>query len=375
MTETHMIFSEPLPKASPIKIQDIKSQSSTPPPTPSMSTLTSPTKISRIPKMPTNDSLSDFWSQQFVDDWHDVHSPKKGTKTPKKSNRNSDDDQPFIVSMTSPTKSPVKKDKAARDAKKAFESRRQKIAEDFIHDLDLKITNGEVSKLAKETGGIRLIWNNKLNSTAGRAHWKKETVTTKHSDGSIDKVYKHHASIELAEKVIDDEYRLYNTLAHEFCHLANFMVSGIKDNPHGREFKAWGKKCTDTFKHLEVKVTTKHSYEIDYKYVWQCVECSTEYKRHSKSIDPEKHRCGRCKSKLAQIKPAVRATKTSDYQVFVKENFKKLKKQHVNESHAFIMKLIGELYREQKSASHSSSAASQAIVGELANQLNVICLD
>jgi predicted SprT family Zn-dependent metalloprotease len=284
------------------------------------------------------------------------------------------DDQPFMLSMTSPNKSPVKKDKAARDAKKAFESRRQQAAEDFVQNLDIKITNGEVSNLAKETGGIRLIWSNKLNSTAGRAHWKKETAVTKHSDGSIDKIYKHHASIELAEKVIDDDYRLYNTLAHEFCHLANFMVSGIKDNPHGKEFKAWGKKCTDTFKHLGVKVTTKHSYEIDYKYIWSCVECSTEYKRHSKSINPQKHRCGRCKSKLEQIKPPVRATKTSDYQIFVKENFKKLKAQHPNESHGFIMKLIGELYREQKSVSNSPSTTSHVTVEELAEKLDVICL-
>ena len=33
--------------------------------------------------------------------------------------------------------------------------------------------------------------------------------------------------------------RLVNVIAHEYCHLANFMISGIKDNPHGKDFKEW----------------------------------------------------------------------------------------------------------------------------------------
>ena len=33
--------------------------------------------------------------------------------------------------------------------------------------------------------------------------------------------------------------RLVNVVAHEYCHLATFMISGVKDNPHGKEFKEW----------------------------------------------------------------------------------------------------------------------------------------
>ncbi|KAJ4292916.1 hypothetical protein N0V88_005579 [Collariella sp. IMI 366227] len=75
----------------------------------------------------------------------------------------------------------------------------------------------------------------------------------------------HHASIELAEKVISDSHRLLNVLAHEFCHLANFMVSNITTNPHGKEFKAWAAKVSAAFGDRGVQVTTKHSYEIDFK--------------------------------------------------------------------------------------------------------------
>lgn len=72
-----------------------------------------------------------------------------------------------------------------------------------------------------------------------------------------------------------------------------------------------------------VEVTTKHSYVINHKYLWACAGsvpsaaraflaieddpgCGAEYGRHSKSIDPEKHRCGKCKGLLVQVRPKPR---------------------------------------------------------------------
>jgi len=136
----------------------------------------------------------------------------------------------------------VRNDKSTLQAKKAFEAKKYKLAEDFLHELDETITKGKIAELAASGGGVKIIWNKKLNSTAGRANWRRESTQVTHSDGSVDKKYKHIANIELAEKVIDDEDRLINVLAHEFCHLANFMISGIKDNPHGKEFKEWSVK-------------------------------------------------------------------------------------------------------------------------------------
>lgn len=34
--------------------------------------------------------------------------------------------------------------------------------------------------------------------------------------------------------------------------------------------------------------------------------CGAEYGRHSKSIDPDKHRCGKCKGLLIQVRPKPR---------------------------------------------------------------------
>ena len=189
---------------------------------------------------------------------------------------------------------------------------------------------------------------------------------------------RHHASIDLALKVIDDEDRLLNVLAHEFAHLATFIVSGVKDNPHGREFKAWAAKCSAMFGHKGVKVTTKHSYEIEYKYVWECVGCGQAFKRHSRSIDPGKHSCGRCREKLVQVKPPPRNAegKKTEYQVFVKENFQRVKTEKGGAAHGVVMEEIGRLYREHKAKkAGSGSVVSEGSVDGLARELASVVLD
>jgi predicted SprT family Zn-dependent metalloprotease len=172
-------------------------------------------------------------------------------------------------------------------------------------------------------------------------------------DGKLETkiTYRHCASIEIAEKVIDNEERLLNVIAHEFCHLANFMVSGIRNNPHGKEFKEWAAKCSQQFSDRGIHVTTKHSYDIDYKYIWECTNCGAEFKRHSKSIDPLKHQCGSCKSKLVQTKPVPRAnTGVNEYQLFVKENMRRVKQQNPGSPQKQIMTMVSKMYQEHKAS-------------------------
>jgi hypothetical protein len=84
------------------------------------------------------------------------------------------------------------------------------------------------------------------------------------------------------------------------------MISNIKNNPHGASFKCWAAKATKAFGDRGVEVTTKHSYEIAYKYCWCCRECGTDYQRHSRSIDTERQRCGKCRGALVQVRPKPR---------------------------------------------------------------------
>ncbi|KAK3319797.1 SprT-like family-domain-containing protein [Cercophora scortea] len=330
--------------------------------------LVSPKKLPRIPNTPHRPSTDLFWSRDFVDEWNDEHSPRKqlfpdAKKTPAK--------PPTASKKAGPSKPPAAA--VAKEAKRAFQEAKHDIAEAFLRELDTVITNGQLAALSASTGGIKLNWTNKLNTTAGRANWKRETVrtVTKPPAGSSSTTsgmvppttvvtHKHHASIELAEKVIDDEHRLLNVMAHEFCHLANFMISGITTNPHGKEFKAWAAKCSAAFgKSRGIDVTTKHTYDIDFKYVWTCDACGMEFKRHSKSIHPERHRCGSCKGELKQTKPVPRANggKRSEYQDFMKEQMRVVKEENPGSPQKEIMKLVASRWalKGGKSVSASSS--------------------
>lgn len=355
----------------------------TPPPaSPRKSKLVSPSKnkAPRIPTPPHRQSLDAFWDIHAVNDWNDQYSPQKPLVSPKKDRfRPVEDTSDSPISSPRKLQSPSKKSRAVIDAKKDFENRKHQLAEDFLTELDRTITEGKVQELA--SGGVKFIWSKTLNSTAGRANWRREKMRM--SDGTTDITYRHHASIELAEKVIDDEERLLNVVAHEFCHLANFMVSGIKDQPHGRQFKIWGAKCTKAFAHRGVEVTTKHSYQIDYKYIWSCSNelCGQEFKRHSKSIDPTKQTCGVCRGKIVQVKPVPRkqagASGPVGYAAFVKQNFAGLKKDMVGASHKEVMTALGQRYRDQKAAALDASAASAKAAGvdDLTKALEVIELD
>ncbi|KAK1709068.1 SprT-like family-domain-containing protein [Colletotrichum lupini] len=331
------------------------------PPRPFTKSLISPKKLPGIPKTPHGPGMDMFWSQEFVDEWNEEHSPKKLILPP---------------AQRSPAKSPKKakeqKTNTAnrKESKKAFEQRKHDIAQTFLQELDDTITQGKLQSLAESTGGVKIQWSAKLNTTAGRANWRRETVRTKNADGSEKSVtHKHHASIELAEKVIDDENRLLNVVAHEFCHLANFMVNGITGNPHGKEFKIWAVKCSQRFGDRGIEVTTKHSYEIDFKYMWECTECGLEYKRHSKSINPERHRCGSCKAQLKQTKPTPRAAgKPSEYQQFFKEQMKVVKKEHPGSQQKEVMKIIAERWAK-RGGSARATPDSEADVNKVGSQL------
>jgi predicted SprT family Zn-dependent metalloprotease len=73
-------------------------------------------------------------------------------------------------------------------------------------------------------------WSARLTQTAGRTHYS----VRKTDDEDV-----YEAKIELASKVLDDEHKLRNTLAHEMCHVAVWILE--KDGtPHGDAFKRWG---------------------------------------------------------------------------------------------------------------------------------------
>ncbi|EME39984.1 hypothetical protein DOTSEDRAFT_56306 [Dothistroma septosporum NZE10] len=367
---------------SPRKKDPVERPSTSPPPPASPSKLKSPSKRigGPIPAQPFRPSLDAFWTVGAVNDWNDQYSPQKPLKSPRKLKLQPNDEPGTPTTSQAKRNSPTRRTKAELEIRKDFESRKHALAKCFLSELDLTVTSGKVAQLSASTGGVQLLWSKTLNSTAGRANWRRESAISKCRDGTITTTHKHHASIELASKVIDDEHRLLNVIAHEFCHLANFMISGIKNQPHGTSFKQWGRKCTEAFRERGVEVTTKHTYEIEYKYIWQCADefCGVEFKRHSKSIDPARHQCGKCKTELVQVKPVPRrgnagkgsgGTETpvlgggktpapvTGYAAFVKENFAALKKAMPGVPHREVMQALGQKWTARESKTDFGSLA------------------
>ncbi|KAI0418187.1 hypothetical protein F5X98DRAFT_363238 [Xylaria grammica] len=299
----------------------------------------SPAKAPRIPMSPWKPEQKEFWDPEVNFAWIDQHSPpKRSTKKALLPDPDAPEHKEELKRRygTSPEK---------KQAKKAFDAVKEDLARAFLRELDDVVTGGQLERLTEATGGLRVVWSNTLQTTAGRAHWKCKTTTTASKQPSAlsssssaktataTTAVQHYAFIELATKVLANESDLLNTVAHEFCHLAVFLLHGKPKLAHGAEFKAFGHSVmraaaaaagggssssssrsskdkqlkTPRARGVEINVTTRHSYEIEYRFVWRCAGCGGEVHRHSRSVDPARHRCGRCKvGALVQVKPVPR---------------------------------------------------------------------
>ncbi|KAF9454955.1 hypothetical protein P691DRAFT_799965 [Macrolepiota fuliginosa MF-IS2] len=164
-------------------------------------------------------------------------------------------------------------------SKKAIEeaeqARREKYAQNLFDELNtLVFKNGLPQK-------TKLNWNKRLLTTAGRAKYRRSR------DGV------ETAEIELAIKILDCDERIRNTLSHEMCHLATWVIDKKLDENHGRLFKHWASKVTR--KRPDIEITTRHDYEISYPYKWECQKCQKIYGRYSNSIRPDECVCGACR--------------------------------------------------------------------------------
>lgn len=119
---------------------------------------------------------------------------------------------PSIMRQDLPTKGPGERDLKKTQQKRSFDKEKHSLGALFLKDIDLKINNGKLEALAASTGGIKLIWSKKLTSTAGRANWRREIVQSPNPNEDISTAYRHHASIDLAEKIIDGEGWLLHLL-------------------------------------------------------------------------------------------------------------------------------------------------------------------
>ncbi|KAG8864757.1 CCA tRNA nucleotidyltransferase, mitochondrial [Tulasnella sp. 330] len=237
--------------------------------------------------------------------------------------------------------------------------------------------------------GCEVVWSKLLSSTAGKAYFRKPKSASALAGSGSDPPPAHNLKIELSTKVVDTEgvansaillsrnltiillERVRNTLSHEMCHLSTWLVDGVGNPDHGAAWKKWANKVTRN--RPDIEITTRHTYEITYKYSWQCTNasCGHVYGRFSKSIDIKTQGCGLCCSTL---KPLFETnTKKSAWQEFMKENLKAVKAGNPGITQSRAMQILAEKWKQSKGASGDQGESVDDLVAEMGRLLQ--CLD
>lgn len=178
----------------------------------------------------------------------------------------------------------------------------------------------------KLPASMSVTWNKKMRKTAGYC------ITGQERGGG-----NRYARIELSEKVCDSADRLRDTLIHEMCHAATWLINGVRDG-HGNFWRLYARKSTVVHPELPM-VTRCHSYDIKYKFQYQCTRCQNTIGRHSKSLDTERFVCALCTGKLVLLNPTKPRTPTP-FANFVKENYGATRQELAGQSHAEVMRKL-----------------------------------
>ena len=206
----------------------------------------------------------------------------------------------------------------------SFRRNRDALTKAAFEEFNMKIFAGSLTS-------VKIEWSKKLRTTGGITRLKRLIQAGK------DPV--HIASIDLSEKVLDEEHRMRSTLVHEMCHAAAWLVDRVSKPAHGRVFKKWGRLAT---KKTSIPVLTTHDYAIQYKFAWACLtlKCGAVIQRQSRSVDVAKQTCSRCKGRLVEIEAPTKGISISDmvrtpkkkaplsgYNLFVKQMSSKVREQ------------------------------------------------
>ncbi|XP_070819028.1 germ cell nuclear acidic protein [Chaetodon trifascialis] len=173
---------------------------------------------------------------------------------------------------------------------------------------------------------MSVTWNKKMRKTAGYC------ITGRERGGGS-----RYARIQLSEKVCDSADRLRDTLIHEMCHAATWLINGVQDG-HGNFWRLYARKATVAHPELPM-VTRCHSYEIKYKFQYQCTRCQNTIGRHSKSLDTQRFVCALCTGQLVLLTPSKPRAPTP-FANFVKENYGTVRQELVGQSHAEVMRKL-----------------------------------
>ncbi|KRX27197.1 putative carbonic anhydrase-like protein 2 [Trichinella nelsoni] len=129
---------------------------------------------------------------------------------------------------------------------------------------------------------MEICFNRRLYKTAGYCKCKLNRFTKL-----------PYCIIELSELVCDTCERIRDTLLHEMCHAAVWIIDQ-KIEKHGPFWKRWCAIAESVLPNMPV-VKTCHEYVITTKYIYRCPSCFREVRRQTKSLNIARKVCKFCR--------------------------------------------------------------------------------
>ncbi|XP_075394496.1 germ cell nuclear acidic protein [Tenrec ecaudatus] len=188
---------------------------------------------------------------------------------------------------------------------------------------------------------IDIAWNKKMLKTAGIC----TTGEIKHPKKQ------RYAKIEIAQKVCDSADRLRDTLVHEICHVASWLLDGTRDS-HGDAWNYYAHKSTMIHPELP-KITRYHNYTINYRIHYECIQCKTRIGRYTRSLNTDRFICANCRGSLVLL-PLTRKDGTPiepyvrPFAKYVQENYRLVKQELGGKGHGDVMKKLSKDYIASK---------------------------
>ncbi|GAA57272.1 acidic repeat-containing protein [Clonorchis sinensis] len=221
---------------------------------------------------------------------------------------------------------------------------------------------------------LSVVWNTRLLRTAGQCKYLRREVIPRVGEKTITRI----AQIELSPKVCTSAERVRDTLLHEVCHAAVWILDGVNDG-HGSRWRRWANRAMQVWPDIPV-VSVCHAYTIETKFTYRCTGCGACINRHSKSIDTEKQICGRCRSRFellintprgrmmrpsvagtmdkrllahCAVRPQVQPSELNEkrrpaFADFVRENYRHIRQKPEIKTHSDAMTELGSLFKTMR---------------------------
>ncbi|KAB0389556.1 hypothetical protein E2I00_001827 [Balaenoptera physalus] len=181
---------------------------------------------------------------------------------------------------------------------------------------------------------IDICWSKKMLRTAGLC----TTGETRHPKRE------RYAKIQISQKVCDSADRLRDTLIHEICHAASWLLDGIRDS-HG---VGWNQP--DHGHCLVPRLLRSHKRSLA---VGSGAAAPRRVGRYTRSLNTDRFICAKCKGPLV-ILPLTRKDGTPiephvrPFAKYVQENYRIVRKGMAGISHGDVMRKLSKDFNAKK---------------------------